>query len=97
MPMSTYLKRRFKSPYPALNVHQRNKPVAADTVYSDTPAIDSGDTYAQLFIGMESLVCDVEGMKTDKQFINTLEDNIRHRGAPTKLISDSAKVEISQK
>jgi hypothetical protein len=36
-------------------------------------------------------------MKTDKQFINTLEDNIRHRGAPTKLISDSAKVEISQK
>jgi hypothetical protein len=53
--------------------------------------------YAQLFIGTASLVCDVEGMKTDKQFINTLEDNIRHCGAPTKLIPDSAKVEISQK
>jgi hypothetical protein len=36
-------------------------------------------------------------MKTDKQFVNTLEDNIRCRGAPTKLISNSAKVEISQK
>ena len=95
--MSTYLKRCFKSPHPALNVHRRNEPVTTDTVYSDTPAIDSGDTYVQLFIGTESLVCDVEGMKTDKQFVNTLEDNIRRRGAPTKLISDSAKVEISQK
>ena len=36
-------------------------------------------------------------MKTDKQFVNTLEDNIRRRGAPTKLISDSARVEISTK
>jgi hypothetical protein len=36
MPMSTYLKRHFKSPYPALNVHCRNEPVATDTVYSDS-------------------------------------------------------------
>jgi len=34
-------------------------------------------------------------MKTDRQFINTLEDQIREWGAPTKLISDHAKVEIS--
>ena len=32
-----------------------------------------------------------------KQFVNTLEDNIRFRGAMTKLISDYAKVEISNK
>ena len=36
-------------------------------------------------------------MKTDKQFVNTLEDIIRRRGAPTKLVSDSAQVEISKK
>jgi hypothetical protein len=36
-------------------------------------------------------------MKSDKQFVNTLEDNIRRRGAPTKLISDRAQVEISAK
>ena len=77
MPMSTYLKWRFKSPYPALNVHHRNEPVATDTVYSDTPAINGGETYAQIFVGTESLVTDVEGMKTDKQFVNMLEDNIR--------------------
>ena len=36
-------------------------------------------------------------MKSDKQFVNTLQDNIRHRGAPTKLVSDRAQVEISNK
>ena len=34
-------------------------------------------------------------MKTDKQFVNTLEDNIRKRGAMDKLVSDSAQSEIS--
>ena len=43
------------------------------------------------------MVCDVFPMKTDKQFVNTLEDIIRRRGAPTKLVSDSAQVEISKK
>jgi hypothetical protein len=68
-----------------------------DTIYSDTPAIDGGETHAQLFVGTESLVTDIQGMKTDKQFVNTLEDNIRHHGAPTKLISDCAQVQISNK
>jgi hypothetical protein len=40
---------------------------------------------------------DVEGMKTDKQFVNTLEDNIWCHGAPNKLISNHAQVEISYK
>jgi len=36
-------------------------------------------------------------MKTNKQFVNSLEDFIRQSGAPTKLIIDHAKVEISNK
>ena len=36
-------------------------------------------------------------MKTEKQFVNTLQDIIQIRRAPTKLISDSAQVEISNK
>ena len=36
-------------------------------------------------------------MKSDKQFVNTLEDNIRQRGAMDKLLSDRAQVEISKK
>ena len=33
------------------------------------------------------------GMGTDKEFVNTLEDTIRKRGAMDTLISDSAQVE----
>ena len=43
------------------------------------------------------MVTDAYGMKTDKQFVNTLEDNIRRRGAPTRLLSNRAQVEISKK
>src|SRR5215207_8007146 len=71
--------------------------MAIDTVYSDTPAIDSGVTAAQLFVGTESMVCNIYPMKTDKQFVHVLQDNIRRRGAMSKLISDRAQVEISNK
>jgi hypothetical protein len=36
-------------------------------------------------------------MKTDKEFVNTLADQIRQRGVPDKLISDSAQVKTSQR
>ena len=52
---------------------------------------------AQVFVGKRTLVTDVYPLKSQKQFVNTLEDNIRFRGAMTKLISDYAKVEISNK
>jgi hypothetical protein len=76
MPMRTVLKERYKSPNPAVKIHRRNEPVATDTDFSDTPAIDGGETMAQIFVGTETLVTDVEGMKSEKQFINALEDNI---------------------
>jgi len=93
--MSTYLQHHYRSPFPALNIHRRKEAVATDTIYSDTPAIASGATQAQFFCGQQSLVCDVFEMKTDKQFVNTLEDTIRQRGAMDKLITDSAQVEIT--
>jgi Reverse transcriptase (RNA-dependent DNA polymerase) len=97
LPSGTLLKRSFKSSNPALNVTRRNEAVACDIVYSDVPAIDNGSTAAVIFTGLDTQVTDVYGIKTDKQFINTLEDNIRYRGAPHQLISDRAQVEISKK
>ena len=85
--MSTLLKKQYKSPFPALNIHRRDEPVAMDTIYSDTPAVDSGATIAQVFVGVESLITDVYAIKTDRQFINTLEDQIWTWGALTKLVS----------
>ena len=93
MNLSSTLYRHYKSPFPAHNVHRQSEDVATDTVFSDKPAIDGGETCAQLFVGRDSLVVDVYGMKTEKQFVNTLQDNVRSRGAPTRLLSDSAMVE----
>ena len=97
IPCGTMLKRTFKSPNPALNVTRRNEAVACDIVYADTPAIHDGSTSAVIFVGVDTQVTDVYGIKTDKQFVNTLEDNIIQRGAPNKLISDRAQVIISNK
>ena len=41
-------------------------------------------------------MADVYPMKSGKQFVNTLEDDIRRRGTMDKLLSNSAKIEISK-
>jgi hypothetical protein len=56
---------------------RRTEAVTTDTIFSDTPVVDSGAKAAQLFVGRTSLVADIYGIKTDKEFVNTLEDNIR--------------------
>ena len=96
-PTGSKLKKMFKSPFPACNVHRRNEPVCTDTVYSDTPAIFGGETSAQIFVGKESLITDAYPMKNDAVFVNTLMDNLRERGAMNKLISDRAQVEVSER
>ena len=71
------MKKHLKSSNPALNIPRRHEPVATDTVFSDTPAVDSGVKQAQGFVGWDTLVADAYPMKSGKQFVNTLEDNIR--------------------
>jgi hypothetical protein len=79
-------------------VKQRIEPVAMYTVFSDTPEVHSAVTAAQTFVGRESLVADVYGLKTDKEFVNTFEDNIQEQEAMDKqLISDCAKADNSNR
>ena len=59
--------------------------------------LTSSVTCAQLFVGRNLLVADVYCLKTNKAFVNTLEDNIRERGAMDKLISNCAKAEMSER
>ena len=96
IPRHDYLKKHFKSRNPVFNIPRRNEPVATDTIFSDTPAINDGSTMAQFFVGRDTLVCDAYGIKSQKQFINTLYDNIRFRGAMTTLITDGGKYEVSK-
>ena len=91
------MKKHLKSRNPALNIPRSHEPVATDTVFSGIPAVDSGVKHAQVFVGRDALVADAYPMKSVRQFVNTLEDNIRRQGAMNQLLSDSAKTEISNK
>ena len=97
LPNTFPMKKHLKSRNPALNIPRSHEAVATDTVFSDTPAVDSGVKQAQVFVGRDTLVADAYLMKSGKQFVNTLEYNIRRRGAMDELLSDSAKTEISNK
>ena len=90
-------RRHFKTRFPALNTPRRNEPVATDYLDVGIAAVDDGSTGAQVFVGTDSRVIDVHGVKSDAEFVATLEDEIRHRGAMDLLISDSAKSETSKK
>ena len=70
--MSTILQKRYQSPNPALNVHRRNEPVATDTVFSDTPAVDSGVISAQFFVGCKSMACDLYTLKKVNNLLTLL-------------------------
>ena len=45
------MRKHFKSRFPAFNIPRHSEGVATDTIFSDTPAIDSGVTMAQNFVG----------------------------------------------
>jgi len=47
-----------------------------DSVFLETPTVDSGETVTQLYIGTQSLLLDVYPLKAEKQFVNGLQDNI---------------------
>jgi hypothetical protein len=64
-----------------LNVFHRQEDVACDIVYSDVPAIHDGFTTAIIFVGVNTQVTDVYGIKMDKHLVNMLEDNIIQCGA----------------
>ena len=91
-----YIKKHFKSRNPVFSIPRCSEAVATDTIFSDTPAVDDGSTMAQFFCGHDTLVCDAYGIKSTKQFINTLSDNIRKWGAMDTLISDGGKYDISK-
>ena len=59
--------------------------------------LNDGSTMAQFFVGKDTLVWDTYGVKSQKQFINTLYDTIKSRGAMNTVITDGGKYEISNK
>ncbi|CAJ1970450.1 unnamed protein product [Cylindrotheca closterium] len=80
----------------ALSVNRHNESLATNTVYADMPDIEHGHVSAQFYLGLSSLVSNVYVVTLDAQFLQTLQDNIRKRGAPFKLVSDQAQAQVSK-
>ena len=97
MPLSDRLRRAFKTPNPALNVWRRNEAVAVDQVFANVKDIEYGVTSAAQFTGVDSHVTDIYPLKTGKHFVNTLQDQIRERGAMNQLQSDRGLNLISER
>ena len=73
LPNTFSMKRHLKSRNPALNITRYHEPVTMDTIFSDTPAVDSGVKQAQVFVARDTLVADAYPMKSGNQFVNTLD------------------------
>ena len=69
---------------------------ATDTIFCDVTSW-GGHTAAQIFCGKLSKYISVAGCSTDAEFANTLNDEIRLRGAMDILINDRAQAEISHR
>ena len=94
MPSSTYLQKRHQTPHPAANIIQRNEKDVTDTVYFNTPAVDGGETAAQIYTGRSSTFTSICGLKgeSEEDILGTFQDRVRWHGAPHKLGSNNAVV-----
>ena len=83
-----------RSHFPASNVFRRHEAVGTDMIPFDIVTW-GGFKCCQFYVGRRSYYMSAHGMLTDGDFVGSLEDEIRYRGAMDLLISDMAKAEIS--
>ena len=64
LPPTSFLRKRYRSPNPFMNIRQRNEYDGIDMIYSNVPAHGSGVTLAHLFTGCTSKLLDGYSCKT---------------------------------
>ena len=95
-------RKHFKSCFPAANVHHLPEWFSTDTFFADTPALDDGIpghggcTMIQLYGGLNSHFLAGYPMSAESDMPETMEEFIHDHGAMEGLMSDNAKVEVSQ-
>ena len=89
------LQRHFKSRFPVLNRNRLQETFCTDTWFGNEKAI-GGFTCAQIFCGMISKYIAIYPMKKESDGPDALEDFIRYQGAPIKIKSDNAQMEIGK-
>ena len=65
-----------------------------DSVFSDTPAVATGETVAQIIAARRSKFTTIHGMKgtTEDDILGAFQDRVRWHGAPEEVGSDDAAV-----
>ena len=93
-PPSSHLQKYHRSRNPAANVHCRNEDDAMDQVFSDTPAVDGGETSAYFFVGTKSHLTSVHKTKRENEdaALASFQDRVRKYGRPKRLLADNAGV-----
>ena len=91
-----YIKHHFKPRNPVFSIPRCSEDVATDTIFSNTPDVDDCSTMTQFFYGHDTFTCGTYGIKSTKQFINTLSATTRKWGAIDTLTSDGGKYVISK-
>ena len=91
-----YIKHHFKPRNPVFSIPRCSEDVATDTIFSNTPDVDDCSTMTQFFYGHDTFTCGTYGIKSTKQFINTLSANTRKWGAMITLNSDGGTYDISK-
>ena len=94
LPPSSHLQQQFKSSNPALNLCRRNAADTTDQTFSDTPAMNGGETIAHILVGKDSKITNVYKAKDNSgaEFLGTLQDQVCSRRVPTKLIADNLPI-----
>ena len=89
------LKRHRKSRHPQLNRKRLMEKYATDTWFASVKA-KTGESCAQIFVGMKSYFTSVIGMKTESEGPSALKSFIRQVGAPFSLRNDNSKMQTGK-
>ena len=71
---------RYRSPNPGANVFHIYDDFLTDSICTDTPAIDGGETLSQCFFGRKSKSNHGRKIKTTKYYLKALQDCVRKWG-----------------
>ena len=93
-PSSTYLRKRHCSANPAANVIWRGEYDATDTIFFNTPAVDSVQTAAQIFSGHHSKFTSIHPLRdtSEEVILGAFQDRVCWHGAPDELVADNTSV-----
>jgi len=79
------LRHHFKSRYPQLNRNRLRETCSTDTIFSSTPAINTNETYMQIFCGKVSKFRRGYSMTNESHGVKALEDFVLEVGVPYNL------------